>query len=127
MNYKYVRIQRREDSYITKYPKGIFSLCWNLVNDGVMEQSENDLFISIDEWFKCNLPEPEPCVNREKVITFFKCDSAKEMYSKLKPAMKLLDKYNRAYDVVYTNFVGTIVYEDEWQIAVKVKDGEMIY
>lgn len=25
------------------------------------------------------------------------------------------------------NFVGTIVYEDEWQIAVKVKDGEMIY
>lgn len=41
--------------------------------------------------------------------------------------MKLLDKYNRAYDVVYTNFVGTIVYEDEWQIAVKVKDGEMIY
>ena len=117
----------REDSYITKYPKGIFSLCWNLVNDGVMEQSENDLFISIDEWFKCNLPEPEPCVNREKVITFFKCDSAKEMYSKLKPAMELLDKYNRAYDVVYTNFVGTIVYEDEWQIAVKVKDGEMIY
>ena len=99
MNYKYVRIQGRE----------------------------NDLFISIDEWFKCNLPEPEPCVNREKVITFFKCDSAKEMYSKLKPAMKLLDKYNRAYDVVYTNFVGTIVYEDEWQIAVKVKDGEMIY
>ena len=127
MNYKYVRIQGREDSYITKYPKGIFSLCWNLVNDGVMEQSENDLFISIDEWFKCNLPEPEPCVNREKVITFFKCDSAKEMYSKLKPAMKLLDKYNRAYDVVYTNFVGTLVQEDEWQIAVKVKDGEMIY
>lgn len=127
MNYKYMRIQGREDSYITKYPKGIFSLCWNLVNDGVMEQSENDLFTSIDEWFKCNLPEPEPCVNREKVITFFKCDSAKEMYEKLKPAMELLDKYNRAYDVVYTNFVGTIVYEDEWQIAVKVKDGEMIY
>lgn len=127
MNYKYMRIQGREDSYITKYPKGIFSLCWNLVNDRVMEQSENDLFISIDEWFKCNLPEPEPCVNREKVITFFKCDSAKEMYEKLKPAMELLDKYNRAYDVVYTNFVGAIVYEDEWQIAVKVKDGEMIY
>lgn len=90
MNYKYMRIQGREDSYITKYPKGIFSLCWNLVNEGVMEQSENDLFINIDEWFKCNLPEPEPCVNREKVITFFKCDSAKEMYEKLKPAMELL-------------------------------------
>ena len=85
------------------------------------------MFIGIDEWFKCNLPEPEPCVKREKVITFFKCDSAKEMYEKLKPAMKLLDKYNRAYDVVYTNFVGTIVYEDEWQIAVKVNDGVIVY
>ena len=127
MNYKYVRIQGREDSYITKYPKGIFSLCWNLVNDGVMEQSENDLFISIDEWFKCNLPEPEPCVNREKVITFFKCDSAKEMYSKLITAMILFYKYIRSYYVVYTNFVFTIVYEDEFQIAFKVKDGEMIY
>ena len=42
MNYKYMRIQGREGSYITKYPKGIFSLCWNLVNDGVMEQSENE-------------------------------------------------------------------------------------
>lgn len=33
MKYKYMRIQGREDSYITKYPKGIFSLCWNLIRD----------------------------------------------------------------------------------------------
>ena len=32
MKCKYVRIQGREDSYITKYPKGVFSLCWNLVD-----------------------------------------------------------------------------------------------
>ena len=38
MSYKYMRIQGREDSYITRYPKGIFSLCWNLVNAGVMER-----------------------------------------------------------------------------------------
>ena len=74
-----------------------------------------------------NRPVPEPWAICEKVITLFKCDSAQEMNAKLKPAMELLDKYIRAYDVVYTNFVGTIVYEDEWQIAVKVKDGEMIY
>jgi hypothetical protein len=36
-----------------------------------------------------------------------------------------LDKYHKEYDVVYTNFVGTVVYEDEWQIAVKVDDGKM--
>ena len=123
---KYMRIQGREDSYITKYPKGIFSLCWNLIRDGILTEEEKNLFISIDDWFKDVLPEPEPCVNHEKVITFFKCESTKEMYEKLKLAIALLDKYNKPYDIVYTNFVGEIVYEDDWQIAVRVEEGKMI-
>ena len=123
---KYMRIQGREDSYITGYPKGIFSLCWNLVRDDILEPEEKELFISIDNWFKDKLPEPEPCINHEKVITFFKCESTREMYEKLKPAINLLDKYNKPYDVVYTNFIGSVVYEDEWQVAVRVEDGKMI-
>ena len=123
--YKYMRIQGREDSYITKYPKGVFSLCWNMIRDKILTPEEEQLFISIDNWFKDNLPEPEPCKNHEKVITFFKCETTEEMQRKLEPAIALLDKYGRPYDVVYTNFVGTIVYEDDWQIAVPVKDGKM--
>ena len=125
MQYKYMRIQGRENSYVTKYPKGVFSLCWNLLRDGGVTEEERALFISIDEWFKENLPEPEPCVNHEQVITFFKCDAAKEMLAKLEPAIALLEKYKKPYDIVCTNSVGTIVYEDEWQIAVKVADGRM--
>lgn len=124
--YKYMRIQGREDSYITKYPKGIFSLCWNLIRDKVMSEEDEKLFVSIDEWFKENLPEPDPCKNHETVITFFKCESTEEMVRKIEPAIALLDKYNKPYDIVYTNFVGTIVYEDEWQIAVSVRDGKMV-
>lgn len=48
------------------------------------------------------------------------------MIEKLKPAIALLDRYQKPYDVVYTNFVGTIVYEDDWQIAVQVENGRMI-
>ena len=110
----------------TKYPKGVFSLCWNLIRDGVLTEEEAKLFISIDEWFKENLPEPEPCRNHEMVITFFKCGNTDQMVKKLEPATALLDKYQKAYDVVYTNFVGTIVYEDDWQIAVRVEGGEMV-
>lgn len=124
--YRYMRIQGREDSYVTKYPKGVFSLCWNLIRDKVMTEDDEKLFVSIDEWFKENLPEPEPCRNHETVITFFKCESSEEIVRKLEPAISLLDKYNKPYDVVYTNFVGTIVYEDDWQIAVSVKDGKMV-
>ena len=124
--YKYMRIQGREDSYITKYPKGVFSLCWNLIRDKVMTEEDEKLFVSIDEWFKENLPEPEPCKNHETVITFFKCENTEEMVKRIEPAIALLDKYNKPYDVVYTNFVGTIVYEDNWQIAVTVRDGKMV-
>ena len=124
--YKYMRIQGREDSYVTKYPKGIFSLCWNLIRDKVMSEEDEKLFVSIDEWFKENLPEPDPCKNHETVITFFKCESTEEMVRKIEPAIALLDKYDKPYDIVYTNFVGTIVYEDEWQIAVSVRDGKMV-
>lgn len=126
MTYKYMRIQGRENSYVTQYPKGVFSLCWNMIRDGVLEETERELFISIDEWFKENLPEPEPCKNHEKVITFFKCESTEEMLLKLEPAIALLNKYEKIYDVVYTNFVGTIVYEDDWQVAVTVEDGRMV-
>lgn len=35
-----------------------------------MDESEKEMFVCIDEWFKSHLPEPEPCVKREKVITF---------------------------------------------------------
>ena len=126
MNCKYMRIQGRENSYVTQYPKGVFSLCWNMIRDNILAENEKELFISIDQWFKVNLPEPDPCIHHEKVITFFKCESTEEMRCKLEPAIALLDKYGIAYDVVYTNYVGTIVYEDHWQVAVKVENGKMV-
>ena len=124
--YQYMRIQGREDSYITKYPKGVFSLCWNLVRDKVLKPEEEQLFISIDKWFKEHLPEPEPCKNQEKVITFFKTETTAEMQEKIGTAVRIMDKYRHPYDIVYTNYVGQIIYEDEWQVAVGVRDGEMI-
>ncbi len=126
MKFKYMRIQGREESWITKYPKGIFGMCWRMIMDGVMSKEDEELFRNIDQWFKDNLPEPEPCKNGEKVITFFKTETTELMQEKIKPAMELLDKYNHPYDVVYTNFVGAIVYEDEWQVAVAVENGEMV-
>ena len=94
--------------------------------DGRMQPEDEKTFRGIDSWFRKNLPEPEQCKNGEKVITFFKCETTEEMQKKLEPAIALLDKYDRPYDVVYTNFVGTIVYEDDWQIAVSVADGKMV-
>ena len=126
MNCKYMRIQGREDSWVTKYPKGVFGMCWRLIMDGKMDEEDEKLFRDIDKWFRENLPEPEACKNGEKVITFFKTAGTEEMKKMITPAIKLLDKYNHPYDIVFTNFVGTIIYEDKWQVAVRVEDGHMI-
>lgn len=66
VNYKYVRIQGLELAENTMYAKGIFSMCWQLIQDEVMEGEDADLYREIDGWFAENLPWPPPCKNRKK-------------------------------------------------------------
>ena len=120
--FKYVRIQGREVAENTKYAKGIFSMCWQLIQDNVMEEEDADLFKEIDAWFADILPYPPPCKRQEKVICFFKTENSEEMMKYITPAMWLLDKYHHPFFVVYTDSPGEIVYEDEYQVAVKVDD-----
>ena len=122
MDFKYVRIQGKELAANTRYAKGIFSMCWQMVQDEVMEEEDADLYKEIDKWFSEILPYPPPCRNQEKVVCFFKTENSEEMMKLIKPAMWLLEKYEHPYYLVYTNFPGEIVYEDKYQVAVKVDD-----
>ena len=56
MSFKYVRIQGQELAENTMYPKGVFSMCWQMIQNDVMEQEDEDLFKEIDGWFAENLP-----------------------------------------------------------------------
>ncbi len=122
MKFKYVRIQGKELAANTRYAKGIFSMCWQLVQDEVMEEEDADLYREIDKWFSEILPYPPPCRNQEKVVCFFKTENSDEMMKLITPAMWLLEKYDHPFYVVYINFPGEIVYEDKYQVAVKVDD-----
>ncbi|MCH5251495.1 MAG: hypothetical protein J1F22_00855 [Lachnospiraceae bacterium] len=124
MTFNYARIQGREISYATGNPKGIFALCWRMIYDGQMEKGDEERFREIDDWFKEYLPEPGPCQRNEAVITYFKTETTKDMLEKLKPVMCLLEKYKKPYDLIYTNFVGEIIYEDKWQVAVRAGKGK---
>ena len=44
-----------------------------------MGKEDEATFRELEEWFRENLPEPDPCKNGEKVITFFKVESTNEM------------------------------------------------
>lgn len=120
IKYKYVRIQGQELAANTMYAKGIFSMCWQLIQNDVMEEEDVGLFKEIDSWFAENLPWPDQCKNRELVVCFFKTENTEEMMKMIRPALWLLEKYNHPYFLVYTNTPGEIVYEDKYQVAVRV-------
>jgi hypothetical protein len=119
MDYKYVRIQGKECAENTRYAKGIFSMCWQMVQDKEMEEEDADLFKEIDKWFSEILPYPPPCRRQEKVVCFFKTENSEEMMKLIRPMMWLLEKYDHPFFVVYTNTPGEIIYEDKFQVVVK--------
>ena len=126
MKFKYVRIQGRELAENTRYAKGVFSMCWQLIQNNVMDEEDADLFREIDAWFADVLPYPPQCKNREKVVCFFKTENSQEMMRYIQPAMWLLERYHHPFYVLYTNTPGEIVYEDEYQVVVKVEDEVLI-
>ena len=119
-DFKYVRIQGKELARNTMYAKGVFSMCWKLIQDDVMDEEDADLYKEIDKWFAEILPFPEPCMRKEKVVCFFKTENTEEMMKLIQPALWLLEKYHHPFYVVYTNDPGEIVYEDQYQVAVNV-------
>ena len=120
MKFKYVRIQGKELAKNTMYAKGVFSMCWQLLQSGTMEQEDADLYREIDDWFAHHLPWPPQCKNQEPVVCWFKTENSDEMLKMIRPALWLLERYNHPFYLVYTNFPGEIVYEDQYQIAARV-------
>ena len=119
LQFKYVRIQGKELAKNTMYAKGIFSMCWGLIQQDVMDAEDADLFREIDGWFAENLPWPPQCMNRESVVCWFKTENSQEMMKMIRPALWLLERYHHPYYLVYTNFPGEIVYEDQYQVVAK--------
>ena len=99
--------------------KGIFSMCWKMIQEDTMEEEDADLYREIDDWFAENLPWPPQCKNQEAVVCWFKTENSKEMMKMIRPAMWLLERYNHPYYLIFTNTPGEIVYEDHYQIAAK--------
>ena len=119
---KYMRIQGREISYKTGKPTGVFALNWRRIRDGIYSEQDKLIFQCEEDWFNENLPNPpyygENNDNPQGAITYFKTENIDSMKEHIGILMDLLDKYNIPYDIVYTNYVGKIIYEDDFQVGV---------
>lgn len=123
---KYMRIQGRETAYRTGKPVGVFILNWRRIRDGIYSKEDSELFDETESWFKKYLPEPpfygNDNENPNGAITYFKTESFEDMREKAEILTALLDKYKVPYDVVFTDYVGKIIYEDEYQVGVIDED-----
>ena len=117
LQFKYVRIQGKELARNTMYAKGVFSMCWGLIQQDVMEGEDADLFREIDAWSAENLPWPPQCKNRDSEVCRFKTENSGEMLQMIRPVHWLLGKYRHPCFLVYPNDPREIVYEDRHQIV----------
>lgn len=119
---KYMRIQGRELAYRTGKPAGVFVLNWRRIRDGIYSKEDSDLYEETHKWFLEHLPEPpfygDNNDNPQGAVTWFKTEAYEKMSEKAEVLTGLLDKYNVPYDIVFSDYVGKIVYEDKWQVGV---------
>ena len=119
---KYMRIQGREVAYRTQKPVGIFVLNWRRIRDGVYSVEDAEIYEKTHKWFLDNLPEPpfygNDNENPQGAVTWFKTENSSEMLEHIQPLIDLLEKYDIPYDIVYSNYVGKIIYEDDYQVGV---------
>lgn len=120
MKYKYVRVQGREIAPFTDYANGVFGIFRDFEKKHVMTEEDTALYNEVVDYFTHELPWPPMCNQQLKVICFFKTENSDEMMKYLNPMLFLLERYNHPYDVVYTNFPGHIIYEDDYQVVVDV-------
>lgn len=121
-NKKYMRIQGEELAYKTKKPVGVFVLTWRRVRDGIYSEEDKNIYLEVDKWFKDNFPEPpfygDNNDNPLGATTWFKTNNSSIMLEHIKPLLDLLDKYNVPYEIAYSDNLGKVIYEDDYQIGV---------
>lgn len=122
MHFKYMRIQGRELADFTDYFNGIFGIFRDFEKKQVLTDEDFELYKEIEDYFAKELPWPPMCNEKQKVVCFFKTENSERMMKYMNPLLWLLERYNHPYDVIYTNFPGKIIYEDDFQIVVTIED-----
>ena len=120
---KYYRIHTNDIAYLTQQPRGIFTAIWKLVDAKIMNEEEIKEYWKNREYFEKILPVPPYYANGnpDKAITWFKdTPQGNEIYNQITFYRNMAKKYNVELFKTECDFIpGEIIYEDDFQIAVK--------
>ena len=120
---KYFRIHTKDIAYITQQPRGIFTAIGKLVDSKTMNEDEIKEYWKNREYFEKVLPVPPYYEkgNPDKAITWFKDnEKGKDIFAQMTFYLEMAKKYKlELYKSEIDELPGEIVYEDDFQIAVK--------
>lgn len=120
---RYYRIHTADIAYITKQPRGIFTAIGKLVEAGILSEEETAEYWKNRTYFEKVLPVPSFYEegNPDKAITWFKDTPAgNRIYSEMTFYREMARKYGtQLYMSECDEIPGEIIYEDDFQIAIK--------
>ena len=106
---KYFRVHMKDCAYITKQPRGIFTAVGKLVDSKTLTEEEEKEYWRNRAYFEEVLPVPP-----------FYEQNAKDIWDQMTFYREMCNKYGvKLYVSECDEVPGEIIYEDQFQIAVK--------
>lgn len=120
---RYYRVHTTDIAYITQQPRGIFTAIGKLVDAKILSEEETVEYWKNREYFEKVLPVP-PFYdegNPDKATTWFKdTEQGNRIYAEMTFYRAMAKKYGmQLYMSECEEIPGDIIYEDEFQIAIK--------
>ena len=117
---KYFRFCAPYVSPYTKQRYGIFIAVWHLIRDKKVTPEDEASYWKAREWFESNLPIPpyHKNGNPDRAITWFKETAmSSSIVHELGIYREIAGRYGTEIELISSDSPGTIIYEDEFQIA----------
>ena len=120
---RYYRVHTADQAWLTKQPRGIFTTVGKLVDAGVLSEAETEGYWNNRRYFEDVLPVPPfyDQGNPDGAITWFKdTPEGNRIWEEMTFYRNMAAKYGvQLYLSECTDIPGEIIYEDNFQIAVK--------
>ena len=122
-NMMYYRIHTADIAWITQQPRGLFTAIGKLVDAKTLTEEETAEYWKNREYFEKVLPVPPfyEQGNPDHATTWFKdTPQGNDIYRQMNFYRKMAKKYGlKLYMSKCTEVPGEIIYEDDFQIAIK--------
>ena len=126
---KYFRVHTSDIAYLTQQPRGIFTTVGKLVDSKALTEEETAEYWKQREYFEKVLPVPPfyEQGNPDHAVTWFKDTSqGNDIWNQLTFYRKMCAKYGlKLYRSETSEIPGEIIYEDDFQIAVKNEKADL--